>query len=487
MNIVEPILYQCKLNPFATAIATPGSGINAIRYGHLERLIHNVARSAIKAGLAPGDIAAIFVSDAILHTTLILGLTRIGVVTMSLTEPKLPEHIAADVIATDAPQAFAGAGKVIAINASWLQGDGVPLDYERIYRCKEDDDCRIILTSGSTGRQKGVAFTHKMLAERLAHYAYVKGPLFAKTSRLFSSLGVATSPGFRYMAFMLMRGGTVYFYGQDRTAILQYLDAYKVQSLAISPFDLDGYLKYFQADPAVESAFELIICQGARLSRELSEQARSRICQNLYTSYGSTETTTVACGPAHYISRQPGAVGFICPGVTVEIVDRDGRLLPVGHEGSIRIRSPHLARGYVGDPEATAQMFRDGAFYSGDLGFVTEESLLVVTGREKSALSVSGDTVAPEIIEEVLCSFPGVEQAAALALEDSLGISNVHALIKARPDLDEAALRAHCESKLRDVFVPVSFIRVDDIPRGGQGKIDRRRILDLGKSRVKPS
>ena len=126
MLLVESILYQCKLNPIATAVATPGSGINSVKYHQLEKLIHNVARSAIKAGLAPGDVAAIFVSDAILHAILILGLMRIGVVTMSIAEPSLPERISATVV-TDAPQAFSGVGNVLTVNAAWLQGDGTPL------------------------------------------------------------------------------------------------------------------------------------------------------------------------------------------------------------------------------------------------------------------------------------------------------------------------------------------------------------------------
>ena len=106
MNVIEPILYQSKMKPFTTAIATPGSGISSINYGQLEKLIHNVARSAIKAGLAPGDVAAISISDAILHATIILGLMRIGVVTMSLLETTLPDHISTDAIIADAPQSF---------------------------------------------------------------------------------------------------------------------------------------------------------------------------------------------------------------------------------------------------------------------------------------------------------------------------------------------------------------------------------------------
>src|SRR5205823_13284682 len=73
MNLVEPILYQCKLNPFATAIATPGSGLGLVKYGQLETLIHNVARSALRTGLAPGQTAALLIVDAIVHAGLVLG------------------------------------------------------------------------------------------------------------------------------------------------------------------------------------------------------------------------------------------------------------------------------------------------------------------------------------------------------------------------------------------------------------------------------
>jgi acyl-CoA synthetase (AMP-forming)/AMP-acid ligase II len=99
-------------------------------------------------------------------------------------------------------------------------------------------------------------------------------------------------------------------------------------------------------------------------------------------------------------------------------------------------------------------------------------------------LSLSGDTVAPELIEEVLCGFIDVEQAAAFTLDDALGVSTVHALIVAAPNVDEAALRSYCQGKLREVFVPTRFFRVEDIPRVAQGKIDRQRVLDIGKAKA---
>jgi acyl-CoA synthetase (AMP-forming)/AMP-acid ligase II len=485
MNLIEPILYQCKLNPFATAIATPGSGINSVKYGQLEKLIHNVARAAIKAGLTPGEVAAIYISDAILHAIIIFGLMRIGVVTMSLAEASLPDGIAVSAVVTDAPQLFLGVGNVLPVNASWLQGDGTPLNYESVYRSKDEDTCCINLTSGSTGRRKGVALSHGMLSGRASYYGYSKGRSFAHMSRLYCSFGISTTPGYTYMFYVLSHGGTIYFSGTDIAAFLQYLGAYKIQGLATSPYNLDGLLKLFEADPSLECTFEVIICQGARLSRELADRVRRRMCQNLFTSYGSTETATCVYGPAEITSKAPGAVGFVCPGYSVDIVDSHGRILPAGQEGSVRIRSPYSASGYLGDPEATAQMFRDGAFYIGDRGYLTADGMLVITGREKTALLISGDSIAPEIIEEVLCGFTGVDQAAVCTVDDVLGIAQIHALIVAWSGVDETGLRAHCASKLRQVFVPTSFIRVDSIPRGGQGKIDRPRVIELARASLR--
>ena len=485
MNLIEPILYQCKLSPFATAIATPGSGINAIKYGQLESLIHNLARAAIGAGLTPRDVAAIYISDSILHAIVVCGLIRIGVVTMSLGDASLPEGIAVNAVLTDTPHLFAEVDNLFGVSAAWLHGDGRPLDYERIYHSREDDTCCICLTSGSTGRRKGVALTHAMLAGRSSHYGYSKGRSFAHMSRLYCSFGISTTPGYTYMFYVLSHGGTVYFSGTDIAAFLQFAAPYKIQGLVASPYNLDGLLKFYEADPTLESTYEVIICQGARLSRELADRVRSRMCSNLFTSYGSTETATCVFGPTEITTRVPGAVGFVCPGYSVDVVDKNGAVVPAGQQGSVRIRSPYAARSYLGDEESSAQMFRDGAFYIGDRGYLTPEGLLVITGREKTALLVSGDSIAPEIIEEVLCGFPGVGQAAACTLDDPLGISSVCALIVSPMAIDDAALRTYCENNLRTVFVPARFIPVDAIPRGGQGKIDRPRVVELAKAALR--
>ena len=281
---------------------------------------------------------------------------------------------------------------------------------------------------------------------------------------------------------LLSRGGTIYFLGPDPADILQAIDLHEIQGMATSPYGLGEFLKFFEADSAFQVTFDHIICQGAMLSQELSRRARARMCQNLYSSYGSTETTTVAFGPASVLERMPGAVGYIQPGVTVEAVDKSGNVLPPMQDGELRIRSDLMVDGYVGDPESTQQYFRDGCFYSGDVGHITPESLLVITGRKKTALNLGGDTVSPELVEGVLTSLPGVREAGVFALNNDLGIAELCALIVTGSPFDEAALRRQCAGRLPPSSIPVHFIVVDTLPRGGQGKLERHRLPEFAAS-----
>lgn len=397
MNIVEPILYHCKLNPWDVAICVPGSALESITYGRLEKLIHNVARTALSGDLRPRNVVALSVNDVIVHAALIYGLARAGITTLSLHGTNVPKNIPIDAIVTDAPQLFSQAPKVIRVDPTWLAGDGKAPHYDRIYQNSDDDICRIVLTSGSADEPKGVPFSHRLLWDRVAIFAFQKGAHFQRCSRLFCDRGIGTAEGFLYAFHMLLRGGTIYFLGSDPVAILQYFDLHKIQGMATSPAGLADLAKYLETDSTFECRFDHIICQGATLSRDLSERVRARMCPQLFCSYGATESGSIAFAPASILADTPGAVGYVAPGVTVDVVDRNGQIVPAGQQGAIRVRSPMVAQSYVGDEAATNKAFRDGYFYTDDFGYVTEDRLMVITGREKTGPNLDGDSSNPEI------------------------------------------------------------------------------------------
>jgi acyl-CoA synthetase (AMP-forming)/AMP-acid ligase II len=485
MNIIEPMLFQCKLNPLALAICVPGSPYGSVTYGMLERFIQSTAQMAVKSGVTPGNVVAIYIAaDTVLHLALILGLTHIGAVTLSLRAPRLVPGIKPDLVLTDVPGQISGDATVLGIDRSWLAGEGSAAERAPL-RGGGDDTCRIILTSGSTGVSKGIALSHRVMAERTASYTTLRGPRFAHCARFFCDIGLSTSPGIHYAMSLLGRGATIYFLGAEPADILQTINLHGIQGMGTSPYGLGEFLKFFEADSAFDVTFDHVICQGAMLVRELSQRARARICQNLYSSYGATETSTVAFGPASVTERTAGAVGYLQPGVTLQAIDNSGRILPPQADGLLRIRSHQTASEYVGDPEATRTFFRDGYFYTGDIGHVTNDGLLVITGREKTALNIGGETITPERVEDVIAAFAGIREAGVFARNNELGIAELHALIVTTSPIDNAALLRHCAGRLPRSCVPISVIIVDALPRGGQGKLERHRFPDIAAAKTR--
>jgi acyl-CoA synthetase (AMP-forming)/AMP-acid ligase II len=483
MNVVEPILFQCQQSPPAAALCAPGTALNLVSYARLARFIHNIGARALAVGVRPGQIVAIQIKDHIFHTAIALALARIGVATLSVSDLNLPAGLRVDSAITDAPAAIANWAKLpIALaDLSWTEGDGKPID-ERFVSAGGDAIARIVLTSGSTGTPKAIAISHESLMRRYGRYLFAFGNSFAECSRFFSDMGLGQSASFELMLYFLSRGGTFFLPGSSPMDSLQTFGLYKVSGLFASPGALSGILKFYEANSAFRSGFEVILTAGSPLPKSLSERIRARLGSNLVVVYGTSETATVAAAPAHAVADFPGAVGHVMPDVTVEIVDGSGRVLPPGQEGALRIRSPTVVEGYLGDPEQTKASFRDGTFHPGDLGYLRQDGMLVISGREKEVVNLGGVKVRPQLVEDVLAAFASVDQAAVVGVPNSLGIDELWALIVPRSPLDFEALKVHCRQRLDPLFCPVGFVTVDRLPRNEAGKIDRPGLMALARA-----
>jgi acyl-coenzyme A synthetase/AMP-(fatty) acid ligase len=479
VNIVDPFLFQVRLNPAAPAICVPGAPRPLISYGRLEQAINNIGRAALSAGLARGQVAAIHVNDRIFHAALILGLARLGIVTLSARSHSFPKEIGIDSVIADTHATYQNARRVIvAEQGAWMQnGDGTPLPDASLYEVGGDDLCRITLTSGSTGEPRGIAFSHADIAARNARLSFVRGNRFPVCTRFYCELGMATDPGYRDMIHMLSKGGAIFYYGEDPEGMIQALGLYQVEGMIVSPQGLVEYLKFYESYPNIECGLDFILTSGASLTRALSDRVRTRMCAGLFSTYGATETGGVAVAPAHAIANVPGAVGYVVPGATVEIVDDNDRALPRGHEGVVRIRTSVV--GYVGNPPEAQSAFRNGWFYPGDLGVLRPDGLLIVLGRERALLNLGGDKVSAERLEDVLTSHSAVEQSAVFTHADELGIARLWAAVVLRSPVAEDHLRQHCARALGGAFAPAHFAIVHALPRTEAGKLDRAQLAKL--------
>lgn len=185
-----------------------------------------------------------------------------------------------------------------------------------------------------------------------------------------------------------------------------------------------------------------------------------------------------ATAHSHEIAGVPRAVGFVTPGVTVQIVNSTGTLLPPDEDGHVRIRSAYAVTQYFENPEDSAKVFRDGWFYPGDLGRLNSDGLLVITGREHAVLNLGGDKISPEAIELILSEFNGVIEAAAFGIPNEYGNNEISAAIVTDGSLDEQALKEYCAARIPRPFAPTKVHLVASLPHNEMGKLDRSRLRE---------
>lgn len=478
MNIIDPILFQCKWQPLGLALCAPGTIFNSVTYGRLERFIHNVSRNARKHGLARGNVVALFIKDPILHSAVILGLTNMGVVTVSARELALPKELRVDAILVDSSYPSHKQPGAILVDVNWVKGDGHGNGVARA-DVSPEDACRIVLTSGTTSSSKAVVRSNKNVLMRLGRRPATYGNRFPTCSRIFLDIGLATGSGFAYLIYTLSRGGTLFMRGGSGMESLEALTANRVQAMVASPKTLAEVADLCDEVPAFAATFEIVISTGAMLTKALAERVRARLCPHVVSVYGSTETSNIAAAPASVIAKIENAVGYIAPDVVVDIVDASGKKLPDGKEGLVRVRSDCLVDGYMGDLEETQLRFREDGFYSGDIGAVMPNGILLITGREGTSINTGGDKVNPERVEAALASYGPVRDAAAFGITNRLGIQRLASAVHWRGEPDLSGLQKHLQQHLPPSMIPKSFLAVDAIPRNSSGKIDRKRLKEI--------
>ncbi|HEX5210978.1 MAG TPA: class I adenylate-forming enzyme family protein [Pseudolabrys sp.] len=471
MNITDPIISQALHNPEGLALCAPG--VDIVSYSRLEASINNVARRALGLGLAPGQIVAVFMPQhPVLHAVLLLGLARAGIVTASITARKLPASLNLAGVICDGGHPHGGI-KAIPFDMSWMMGDGKSGGFGPGPRA--DDLCRIMLTSGTTGEPKVIALTHGMMLGRVLRYHMLCGSALPFSSRMFCDVTLATGFGFTMFLYMLCKGGAFFMRGNNAETMLRALSSYQVTGLVVSPGTLPELLAEYDTHRC-RHTFDVIFTGGSMLSARLAERVGSRMGANILGGYGSAEAGLVACAPADTMRGVQSAVGYVSPGISVEIVDDDDRPVPTGQSGVVRMRGDYVVEGYFNDPEASAATFRGGWFYPGDIGSFAGDGMFVVSGRQKAVLNLGGEKVAPETIEHVIAAFDLGLPSAAFLMPTADGGNEIWVAIETEKPVDEAKLREHCQKSLPNIFMPKRFVTVRRLPRNAMGKLERAEL-----------
>jgi acyl-CoA synthetase (AMP-forming)/AMP-acid ligase II len=234
LNIVDAFLFQARHQPTELALCVPGTQYNAVSYGRLRLFVNNIASRALSAGLRRGSVVAVVTNDPVFHLALVLGLTRIGAVTLSTTSPKLPSELEVDALLTDVPGTFQNVDRMMLVDQSWTTGDGrgpdLPVEPASEYG-GGSAPARIVLTSGTTGEPKAVSLSHDMMLRRLQAYDVAFGNVVPTCARVFLDLGLTASFGYTWALHILARGGAIFLRGADAAETLQAFQLYNVQCM----------------------------------------------------------------------------------------------------------------------------------------------------------------------------------------------------------------------------------------------------------------
>lgn len=218
-----------------------------------------------------------------------------------------------------------------------------------------------------------------------------------------------------------------------------------------------------------------VLLGGGPAPRDLLEMCAQRNVPVVQT-YGLTEAASqVATLAPEDALRKLGSAGKPLFPTELRIERAEG----ADAVGEIVIRGPTLTPGYANQPEATAQVWRDGWFHTGDLGYLDEEGYLYVLDRRADLIISGGENVYPAEVEAVLLAHPAVEEAGVVGAPDEHWGQVPIAFIKTRSPITPAELKQFCAERLARYKIPARVELVENaLPRNAAGKLLRRTLLE---------
>jgi fatty-acyl-CoA synthase len=228
------------------------------------------------------------------------------------------------------------------------------------------------------------------------------------------------------------------------------------------------------------SKLKLIISGGAPCPLPVFERFWAKGV-DFKTGYGLTEAgPNTFWLPKEDVRRKPGAVGFPLMHVDVKIVHPDGSGCGLNEPGELLIRGGHVTPGYWNNPEATAKSIIDGWLHTGDLATCDDEGYYTIVGRLKDMIISGGENIYPAEVESVMHAHEAVAEAALIGVPDAKWgeVGRAVIVVKTGCALTADDLLAFLTARLAKYKVPKSVVFVNELPKTGAGKIDKRTLIE---------
>lgn len=353
---------------------------------------------------------------------------------------------------------------------------------EPVLGASNDDMMAFFYTSGTTGVSKAVVHSHascKAISDFLLEMPHDDGHVWG-TGPIIWGVGYPCTLGAALYAGMKVAL-------EDDFGPRPFLEAVqreKISHVTMLPSQWADLLANHPHDQYDLSSLKVILLGAEPIGQALLAKIRKRLPDvELYAFYGQTEAPYSCIGRLRDNPETPDGVGFGRVGSAVQIIDPQGSRV-TGIVGDVAIAGPHRMVEYLGQPEKTAEVLRDGWFFCGDLGMRDPDGRIHVLGRKEDAIVKAGRYIRPLELEDVAMTIPGVSEAGAVGTPDGASEQKIILAISASdPSVTEASVRAALAEKLPASHQPDLIVLADALPHsqdasGARGKLMRRTIRD---------
>lgn len=347
---------------------------------------------------------------------------------------------------------------------------------------RTEDLFRLMYTSGTTARPKGVIHTYENFYWKCADHIICLG-LTADTRLLVVGplyhVGAFDLPG----VAVLWLGGTLVLQREfNAAAVLDAIETERIEGVWMAPVMIGAVLTEAKRRQREVSSLRWVVGGGDR-----TPESRIRAFTEAFPTaryidaYGLTET----CSGDTFMEAgceiaKIGSVGRSVAHLDIRIVDDEGAVLPAGLSGEICLRGAKVTRGYWRDPERSVAAFHGNWFRTGDVGYLDAEGFLFLTDRKKDLIVSGGENIASSEIERVLYDLPQIAEVAVIGMPDERWGERPLAVVvmTAGSAFEPEVILAHCRAKLAGFKVPEAVIQRDSLPRNPSGKILKRILRD---------
>ena len=468
----DMIAYWARLRPDSLAMA---GHTGAVTYRAFDEAINKVARSLGALDLPAKGLVAVQISQTYRLYLLERSLDRIGLTSVVLplgpAASDILNRVKPDVILADPESSISAHRNATAITTDLmiqaLKGPVVPPPE---YRPRPEDIVRVVLSSGTTGMPKRIPISRASLEGRCRIRAITEG--IGQSSRLLLTVGPDTSLGLTFLTTFWNLGAMVMLFDPRRA----YQEIVRLQPtyVCMSTGQLKALLREMP-DNAGPIAGLRVSAGGSQVSPALAGQVMRRLSEDFWINYGCGEQGAVATAHASILTRHDRAVGYLAPGLEMQVVDADGAPVARGQTGILRMRGEANFSGYLENDETTRSAWHDGWFYSGDYGALTADGLVLIEGRIAELMNLGGMKIDPAAVDETARTCIGVADAAAFSIANALGVDKPWIAVVNGEDFNAPRLIAHLSARWPDLR-NIEVVIVDAIPRNGMFKVERRKL-----------